>query len=249
MVLKSQREIGIMRDAGQAVGEVLQELGEELAAGMSTWDLDRLAEERLRKSGGIPTFLGYQGYPASICASINNQVVHGIPSKSQVVTDGDIVSLDIGITLNGYVGDTARTYAVGTVSEADQALIDVTREALDQAIAAARVGNRLSDIGHAVQSYVESKGFSVVRDFVGHGIGRQMHEEPQVPNYGAPGRGPRLKAGMVLALEPMVNAGTYEVEVLGDDWTVVTKDGHRSAHFEDTVAITEDGPVVLTRVA
>ena len=249
MVLKSTSEIDIMREAGQIVAEVLTELGAAAQPGVSTWDLDELAEARLREAGGIPTFKGYRGYPASICASVNEQVVHGIPSKDTILKDGDIVGIDIGVTWRGYVGDTARTFAVGQIDAASQELVAVTRESLKLAIAAAAVGNRLSDIGYAVQSYVEERGMSVVRDFVGHGIGTQMHEDPQVPNFGAPGRGLRLRPGIVLALEPMVNAGSHEVQVLQDQWTVVTRDRQRSAHFEDTVAITHDGPTVLTRAA
>lgn len=249
-ILKSEAEIAIMEEAGRIVAEVLRELGDAIAPGVSTWDLDQMAEDRLRSAGGEPTFKGYQGYPASICVSINEEVVHGIPRKDTVLEDGDIATIDIGVTWHGYVGDTARTYPVGHICEESQRLLDVTRASLEQGIAASVVGNRLSDIGHAVQRYVEDAGFNVVRDYVGHGIGARMHEEPQVPNYGEPGRGPRLKAGMCLALEPMVNAGTYEVRTLADQWTVVTQDGKRAAHFEDTIAIRPEGPpAVLTRVA
>jgi len=248
-VLKSEAEVAVMREAGQIVGRVLRELGEAVQPGASTWDLDQLAERRLREAGGVPTFKGYRGFPASICASVNEQVVHGIPRKDIVLQDGDILSIDIGVTYRGYVGDTAATFPVGTVDDESRQLMDVTRQSLEEAIQAAVVGNRLSDIGHAVQRYVEAQGFSVVRDFVGHGIGTQMHEEPQVPNFGDPGKGPRLKPGMCLAIEPMVNAGTYDVRVLDDHWTVVTRDGRRSAHFEHTIAILPEGPpMVLTRV-
>lgn len=248
-VLKSEAEIAIMREAGQIVGRVLRELGEAVRPGVSTWELDQLAERRLREAGGVPTFKGYRGFPASICASLNEQVVHGIPDRRTVLEEGDILSIDIGVTYRGYVGDTAATFPVGAIDDESRRLLDVTRQSLEEAMRAAVVGNRLSDIGHAVQRYVEAHGFSVVRDFVGHGIGTQMHEEPQVPNFGEPGKGPRLRPGLCLAIEPMVNAGTYEVRVLDDRWTVVTRDGRRSAHFEHTIAIRPDGePMVLTRV-
>lgn len=249
-VLKSEAEIAIMREAGRIVAQVLDELSELVVPGVTTWDLDAVAEEKLRAAGGIPTFKGYQGFPASICSSVNEEVVHSIPSRDTVLRQGDILSIDIGVTWRGYVGDMARTMPVGTIDEESQRLVDVTRQSLDEAIAAAVVGNRLSDIGHAVQRYVEAHGFSVVRDFVGHGIGSRMHEDPQVPNFGEPGRGPRLKPGMCLALEPMVNAGTHEVQVLDNRWTVITRDGKRSAHFEHTIAIRPEGPpTVLTRAA
>ena len=214
--------------------------------GITTASLDALAEEFIRDHDAIPAFKGYNGYPASICVSVNEEVVHGIPG-ARVLKGGDIVSIDIGVVVDGFYGDMARTYPVGEISEEAKRLISVTETALKKGIAAAVVGNRISDIGHAVQSYVEAHGMSVVRDFVGHGIGRNMHEEPQIPNFGRPGYGPRLKPGMVLAIEPMVNVGGWEVIVLSDNWTVVTADRSLSAHFEDTVAVTEGGPLILTQ--
>jgi methionyl aminopeptidase len=214
---------------------------------MTTWELDQIAEKHILKSQAKPAFKGYHGYPATICASINEEVVHGIPNRLRQVKSGDIISIDVGAIVNDYVGDAAVTLPVGEIDTEVQRLLDVTQEALNKGIENALVDNRLSDISHAVQSYVEANNFSVVRDFVGHGIGRNMHEEPQIPNYGPPGRGPRLKAGMALAIEPMVNMGTYEVETLVDNWTVVTKDKKWSAHFEHTIAITEKGPWILTK--
>jgi methionyl aminopeptidase len=214
--------------------------------GITTWDLDQAVEEFLLKQNAVPAFKGYQGYPASICASVNEVVVHGIPSREVVLEEGSIVSIDIGAFVDGFCGDSAWTYPVGEVAPEIQRLLTVAEEALFLGIDQAQVGNRLSDISHAVQSHVEAHGFSVVRDFVGHGIGRQMHEAPQIPNFGPPGRGPRLKPGMTLAIEPMVNVGGYQVEVLADNWTVVTRDKCWSAHFEHTVAVTDGGPVVLT---
>jgi methionyl aminopeptidase len=214
--------------------------------GITTWDLDRAVEEFLLKQNAVPAFKGYQGYPASICASVNEVVVHGIPSKDVVLEEGSIISIDIGAFVDGFCGDSAWTYPVGSVAPEIQKLLTVSEEALFLGIERAQVGNRLSDISHAVQRHVETHGFSVVRDFVGHGIGRQMHEAPQIPNFGPPGRGPRLKPGMTLAIEPMVNAGGYQVDVLADNWTVVTRDKCWSAHFEHTVAVTDEGPVILT---
>ena len=235
-----------MRAAGRLVGEVLTELSAQVAPGVSTADLDVLAEKLMLDAGGIPAFKGYHGYPASICASINDEVIHGIPSGRRLLKDGDIISIDVGVSLNGYFGDSAVTVPVGQVSEHAARLLRVTEESLYKAIDQVRPGSRVSDIGHVVQHHVESNGFSVVREFVGHGIGQKMHEEPQVPNYGEPGRGPRLAEGMVLAIEPMVNAGKPAVKVLGDGWTAVTRDGSLSAHFEHTVAVTSDGPRILT---
>jgi methionyl aminopeptidase len=246
IVYRSQAEIGQMRKAAELVAAILAELEAAVAPGVSTKDLDTLAEKLTRDAGAVPAFKGYRGYPATLCASVNEQVVHGIPGPKPLV-DGDIVSLDIGVKLNGYFGDSAVTVPVGSVDERTTQLLAVTREALDKAIAQARVGQRLSDIGHAVQSHVEAHGFSVVREFVGHGIGEELHEDPQVPNYGAPGRGPKLAEGMVLALEPMVAMGRPDVRVLADGWTAVTRDGSLAAHFEHTVALTADGPLVLTR--
>jgi len=235
-----------MREAGRLVGEVLTELKSRVAPGVTTADLDELAETRIRKAGAIPAFKGYHGYPATICASINDEVIHGIPSGRRVLNEGDVISIDVGASLDGYFGDSAVTLAVGQVSEAAATLLRVTDESLYKAIEAVKPGGRISDIGHAVQKHVEAYGFSVVREFVGHGIGQRMHEEPQVPNYGEPGRGPRLSEGMVVAIEPMVNAGKPAVKVLADGWTAVTRDGSLSAHFEHTVAVTADGPWILT---
>lgn len=247
IILKSERELKYLYDAGQIVARTHQEVKKALHPGVSTWELDRVAEEYILKCQAIPAFKGYNGFPATICASINEEVVHGIPSRLRQVRTGDIISIDIGAIINGYVGDAAITHPVGEIDEEVQRLLDVTQESLNRGIEKALVGNRLTDISHAVQTCVETGGFSVVRDFVGHGIGQKMHEEPQIPNYGMPGHGPRLKAGMVLAIEPMVNMGTYEVETLADNWTVVTKDRKKSAHFEHTVAVTDQGPWILTR--
>jgi len=228
------------------VGEVLTELAAAVAPGVSTADLDELAEKRIRQAGATPAFKGYHGYPATICASINDEVIHGIPSGRRVLNEGDIISIDVGASLDGYFGDSALTLPVGKISEPAAALLRVTEEALYKAIDEAKSGNRVSDIGHAVQKHVEAYGFSVVREFVGHGIGQRMHEEPQIPNYGEPGHGPRLAEGMVLAIEPMVNAGTAAVKVLADGWTAVTRDKSLSAHFEHTVAVTAGEPWILT---
>lgn len=244
--LKSPDQIERMKEAGRLVWEVHQELAKAVAPGVTTGELDALAETAIRKAGGIPTFKGYHGYPGSICASVNDEVVHGIPGK-RVLHEGDIVAIDLGITYKGWVGDSANTHAVGAVSEETARLLDVTRIALEKAIEQCYPGNRLGDVGHAVQSYAEAAGFQVVRDFVGHGVGATMHEDPQVPNFGPPGSRELLVPGMVIAVEPMVNAGTWQVRVLRDGWTVKTKDGKNSAHFEHTIAITQDGPVILTK--
>ena len=246
IVCRSAAELERMRAAGRLVGEVLTELAAHVAPGVTTADLDALAEKRIVEAGATAAFKGYHGYPATICASINDEVIHGIPSGRRVLTEGDIVSLDVGAALDGYFGDSAITVAVGQVSEGAARLLRVTEESLYKAIEQVRPGGRISDIGHAVQHHVEAYGFSVVREFVGHGIGEQMHEEPQVPNYGEPGRGPRLAEGMVLAIEPMVNAGRASVKVLADGWTAVTRDGQLSAHFEHTVAVTAGAPLILT---
>lgn len=245
IILKGRREIELMRRAGRVVAEVLAVLEKHIAPGVTTLELNRIAEEALSRRGAIPAFKGYRGFPASICVAINQEVVHGIPSLKKLA-EGDIISIDIGAIVEGYYGDAAATFPVGSVDEEKERLLKVTREALWQGIKQAVAGKRLSDISHAIQRHVESNGFSVVRDYVGHGIGREMHEDPQVPNFGPPGRGPRLRPGMTLAIEPMVNAGTHEVITLSDGWTVVTADGKPSAHFEHTVAITEEGPDVLT---
>ena len=235
-----------MRAAGRLVGEVLTALTPRVAPGVTTAELDEIAEKMITDAGAIPAFKGYHGYPATICASINEEVIHGIPSGQRVLREGDVLSIDVGASLEGYFGDSAITLPVGQVSEEAARLLTVTEEALYKAIDVAKPGGRVSDIGHAVQKHVESYGFSVVREFVGHGIGQRMHEEPQVPNYGEPGRGPRLAEGMVLAIEPMVNAGKPAVKVLADGWTAVTRDSSLSAHFEHTVAVTADGPWILT---
>jgi methionyl aminopeptidase len=246
IVCRSSAEIEQMREAGRLVGEVLSELAAAVAPGVSTADLDELAEKRIRQAGATPAFKGYHGYPATICASINEEVIHGIPSGRRVLNEGDIISIDVGASLDGYFGDSAVTLPVGPISESAASLLRVTEEALYKAIEAAKPGKRVSDIGHAVQKHVEAYGFSVVREFVGHGIGQRMHEEPQIPNYGEPGHGPRLAEGMVLAIEPMVNAGTAAVKVLADGWTAVTRDSSLSAHFEHTVAVTAGEPWILT---
>jgi methionyl aminopeptidase len=246
IVCRSAAELERMREAGRLVGEVLTELASLVAPGVTTADLDEVAEKRIRRAGASPAFKGYHGYPATICASINEEVIHGIPSGRRVLNEGDVISLDVGVSLDGYYGDSAITLPVGQVSEQAAMLLRVTEESLYKAIERVKVGARVSDIGHAVQQHVEAYGLSVVREFVGHGIGQRMHEEPQVPNYGEPGRGPRLAEGMVLAIEPMVNAGKPAVKVLADGWTAVTRDSSLSAHFEHTVAVRADGPWILT---
>lgn len=245
IVLKTRREIEQMRQSGRIVAEVLDILAERVAPGVTTAELDRLAETECLKRKAKPAFKGYGGFPFSICASPNEKVVHGFADNKPLV-EGDILSIDFGVVYGGFYGDAAVTLPVGRISAENERLIRVTRESLDEAIRAAGSGGRLSDLSHAVQSYVEREGFSVVREFVGHGIGRQLHESPQVPNFGRPGQGARLKPGMVLAIEPMINAGRPEVKVLADGWTAVTIDGRPSAHFEHTVAITDDGVEILT---
>ncbi len=246
IVCRSLAELEKMRAAGKLVGQVLTALAAKVAPGVTTGDLDAIAEGLILDAGAIPAFKGYHGYPATICASVNDEVIHGIPSGQRVLNAGDVISIDVGAALGGYYGDSAVTLPVGPVSEEAATLLRVTDESLYKAIAAVKPGGRISDIGHAVQKHVEAHGFSVVREFVGHGIGQQMHEEPQVPNYGEPGRGPRLAEGMVIAIEPMVNAGKPQVKVLSDGWTAVTRDHSLSAHFEHTVAVTADGPWILT---
>ena len=245
IILKSPEEVGKIERAGRIVAEVLQELKEQVKPGVTTLDLDRIAEEGIRKRGGLPAFKGYRGFPATLCASVNNEIVHGIPSK-RVLQEGDIIGLDLGAVVDGYYGDAAITVAVGAIPPEVQHLVRVTEESLYRGIEQMKAGNRLSDVSNAVQTHVEAAGYSVVKDFVGHGIGQSLHEEPQLPNFGKPGQGPRLRAGMVLAIEPMVNMGKDGVRVLGDHWTAVTEDGSLSAHFEHTVAVTEAGPVILT---
>ncbi|MHB1414750.1 MAG: type I methionyl aminopeptidase [Chloroflexota bacterium] len=246
IVIKSEEELGVMRDAGRVVATTLEALRREVKPGVSTGHLDALARSMAESQGATPSFLGYNGFPASLCASINDEVVHGIPSPQRTLREGDIISLDFGVIYRGLQGDAAITVAVGRVSETARKLIEVTERALYEGIERALAGNRLSDISAAIQRYAEGQGFAVVRQYVGHGIGRAMHEEPQIPNFGPPGRGPLLKPGMVLALEPMINVGTFETKVLDDNWTVVTTDGSLSAHFEHTVAVTAEGPQILT---
>ena len=247
IILKSEREINYLRDAGRIVAETHQEVKKAIKPGVTTLDLDKIAEEYIKSRGAIPAFKGYHGFTGNICASVNEEVVHGIPGLKKLKS-GDNVSIDIGAVINGYNGDAAITVPVGEIDAEVQKLLDVTEESLYKGIEQAIVGNRLSDISHAVQIHAEEQGFGVVRDYVGHGIGRNMHEDPQVPNFGSPGRGPRLKSGMTLAIEPMVNLGTYEVETLDDGWTVVTLDGKRSAHFEHSIAITDGKPEILTKL-
>ena len=247
IIIKSQKEIEIMREAGKIVAETHEILRSAITPGISTLELDKIAEENIRKYNAIPSFKGYGGFPGSICASINEEVVHGIPG-SKIIKEGDIISIDIGACYKGYHADAAKTHAVGIISEEDRKLIEVTKESFYEGLKFAKLGCRLSDISHAIQTHVEKNNFSVVRDLVGHGVGKQLHEDPQIPNYGSPGKGPKLKEGMVLAIEPMVNAGKFHVKMLGDGWTIVTIDSKKSAHYEHTIAITEDGPLILTRL-
>lgn len=243
--IRTPQEIAKIRKSSSLVARALRKVREAIRPGITTAELDRIAEETIRRGGGVPAFKGYRGFPASLCVSVNEEVVHGIPGRRRL-KEGDIVSLDLGVLMDGYYGDAAITVPVGEVSELAKRLLQVTEEALYRGIEKARAGNRLFDISHAIQRWVEAAGFSVVRDFVGHGIGRALHEEPQVPNFGPPNQGPRLDVGMVLAIEPMVNTGTWRVRVLENGWTVVTADGGLSAHFEHTVAITEGGPEILS---
>ena len=245
--LKNAGEIDRMRAAGRIVAEILDALETKVAPGVSTWDLDQLAERLIHEKGARPAFKGYRGFPAVLCTSLNHEVVHGIPSKKRLLVEGDLLKLDFGVVVDGFFGDAARTVPVGRISKAARSLSDATRASLEAGIRAMVPGNRVGDIGHAVQSTVEPLGFSVVRDFVGHGIGRRLHEAPQVPNYGRPGTLELLRPGMVLAVEPMVNAGTASVDVLDDDWTAVTVDGKLSSHWEHTILVTDQGPEVLTR--
>ena len=245
--LKNASQLELMRKAGRIVAETLELVREHAKPGVTTLDLDRIAEKYIRSQGAIPAFKGYNGFPATLCTSVNEQVVHGIPSLRNL-DSGDIISIDCGAHIEGFFGDSAITLIIGEVDEETERLLKVTEESLMMGIAQARLGNRLYDVSHAVQKHVEANRFSVVRDYVGHGIGRAMHEDPQIPNFGKPGRGPRLEVGMALAIEPMVNMGTHEVQTLKDRWTVVTKDNLPSAHFEHTVAITENGPEILTRL-
>ncbi|SHS94682.1 Methionine aminopeptidase Map [Mycobacteroides abscessus subsp. abscessus] len=246
IICKTPREIEIMREAGRIVALTHQELKKHIVPGITTKELDKVAEAFIRKHDAIPSFKGYNGFTGSICASVNEELVHGIPGN-RVLNNGDIISIDIGAEYNGYHGDSAWTYAVGSIDEETKRLLDVTEESLYKGLNEAKPGDRLSNISHAIQTYVEANGFSVVREYVGHGIGQDLHEDPQIPHYGPPNKGPRLKPGMVLAVEPMVNAGSRYVKTLADDWTVVTVDGRRCAHFEHTIAITETGFEILTK--
>ena len=246
VVLKTSRELKAMRDAGRISSRALKLAGEAVEPGVSTLEIDRIVRKYIEEQGATPSFLNYGGFPASACISVNDVVIHGIPRKNQILKQGDIVSIDVGAFYEGFHGDNAWTFPCGEVSKEAQALMDVTRESLFEGINAARPGNRLGDIGSAVQRYVEARGYSVERDFVGHGVGAELHEDPSVPNYGTPGRGVRLLPGMTIAIEPMVNQGVHTVETLSDNWSVVTSDGKLSAHFEHTIAITPDGPVILT---
>ncbi len=246
IVLKTNRELSLMREACRISAGALRVAGEAVQPGVTTEEIDRIAYEYIIKQGAKPNFLNYNGFPATACISINDEVIHGIPSKKRVIKEGDIVSIDLGAVLDGYNGDNAATFAAGKISPEAERLINTTRESLYKGIEAAVAGGRIGDISSAVQTYCEERGFSVVRDFVGHGIGAKLHEDPSVPNYGTPGRGVRLLPGMTLAIEPMINMGGYEVRQLSDGWTIKTRDGGLSAHFEHTVAITADGPKILT---
>ena len=246
IVLKTSRELKFMREAGKVSSRALKLAGEMVEPGVSTWEIDRAVRRYIEEQGAKPTFLGYGGFPASACISVNDVVIHGIPHKGKIIKQGDIVSIDIGATFEGFVGDNAWTFPCGEVSHEAQSLMDATRESLFEGIKAATAGNRIGDVGSAVQRYAEARGYSVVRDFVGHGVGAKMHEDPSVPNYGTPGRGVRLLPGMTIAIEPMINQGVKEVKTLADGWTTVTADGKLSAHFEHSVAITPEGPVILT---
>lgn len=245
IIRKSQAEIEKMARAGAVVRECLELMGREVKPGVTTGELDRLAEEFIRSKGGLPTFKGYRGFPGSICASPNDMVVHGIPGKVRL-HEGDILGVDVGVTMEGYIADAAYTFPVGKISKEAQELLRVTEESLWKGIAECKIGNRVGDISHAVQTHAEAHGYSVVESMVGHGVGQQMHEDPQVPNFGPPHQGPELREGMVIAIEPMVNMGTKRVRTKADYWTQVTADGKPSVHFEHTVALTEDGPFVLT---
>lgn len=247
IVIKTARELSKMKDAGRISSRALRLAGEAVEPGVTTLEIDTIVRKYIEEQGAKPSFLGYGGFPGSACISINNEVIHGIPSKKRVLKKGDIVSIDIGAYFEGFHGDNAWTFPCGEVSVEAQAIMDVTRESLFEGIKQAKAGNRIGDIGNAVQRYAEARNYSVVRDFVGHGVGAKLHEEPSVPNFGTPGRGVRLLPGMTIAIEPMINAGTHRVKVLADKWTTVTVDGRLSAHFEHSVAITPDGPVILTK--
>lgn len=246
VTIKSEHEIELMREAGRILAIVHDEMAKIIRPGISTMDINRKGEEVIRSYNCIPSFLNYNGYPASICVSVNDEVVHGIPDKKRILQEGDIVSLDAGVIYKGYHSDSARSHAVGQISEEDQRLMDITKQSFFEGMKFAREGNHLFEISKAIQNFVEDNGYSVVRDLVGHGIGKNLHEEPQVPNFKPIGRGMKLRAGMTLAIEPMVNAGAYEVWVLEDDWTVVTRDSQKSAHYENTVLITDGEPELLS---
>lgn len=245
IVLKTRREIDLMREAGRIAARALKLAGEAVAPGVTTAEIDAMARKYIEKQGAVPSFLNYNGFPAAACISINHEVIHGIPSRNRVIQEGDLVSIDLGATLNGFVGDNAATFMAGNVSEEAERLCQTTQESLVAGLQMAVAGNRLGDIGHAVQKYCESRGFSVVRDYTGHGVGKKLHEDPSVPNYGTPGRGVRLLPGMTIAVEPMVNEGVARIDQLQDGWTVVTADGKLSAHFEHTIAITKDGECLI----
>ena len=247
VTIKSEREIGLMREAGRILAATHEELEKALKPGISTWEIDRLGEEIIRSYGCVPSFKNYRGYPASICISVNDEVVHGIPSKKRILDEGDIVSLDAGVIYRGYHSDAARTHGVGQISPEAGQLIEVTKQCFFEGIKYAKTGNHLNDISTAIQTYAERFGYGVVRDLVGHGIGTHLHEDPEVPNFARKRKGIRLQPGMTLAVEPMINAGRYEVRWLDDDWTVITKDGSLSAHYENTILITEEGPEILSR--
>ena len=246
VVLKTKRELDLMREACRISANALKEAGKAVEPGVSTKEIDDIVRKYIQKQGATPSFLGYGGFPASACISVNDVVIHGIPSKKQILKKGDIVRVDVGAFIGGYHGDNAYTFACGDISKEAQALLDATKESLYEGIKAAIAGNRVGDIGNAVQTYAEARNYSVVRDFVGHGVGAKLHEDPSVPNYGTPGRGVRLLPGMTIAIEPMITAGKYDVKVLDDDWTTVTVDGSLAAHFEHSIAITPDGPVIMT---
>ena len=248
ITIKSEREIELMKVAGRIVGLAHQEVAKHIKPGITTLEIDRIVEEVVRDNDAIPSFKGYGGFPGSACTSVNEQVVHGIPSRKVKLKDGDIISVDIGAQYKGYHGDSAWTYQVGEISDEKKQLMEVTKQSLFEGLKYAKAGNHLSDVSHAIQVYAESFGYGVVRDFVGHGLGKQLHEDPQIPNYGLPGKGPILKAGMTVAIEPMINMGRKEVKVLRDNWTTVTIDKKPSAHYEHSILITEDGYVILTTV-
>ena len=246
IIIKTPHEIDLMRQAGKITAGARTIARQMIEPGVTTLQIDKEVHRFIKKSGAVPSFLGYGGFPASACISVNNVVIHGIPSKKQILKSGDIVSVDVGAFIGGFHGDNAYTYACGDISKEARALLDATKESLYEGIKQAKAGNRIGDIGNAVQSYAEARSYSVVRDFVGHGVGAKLHEDPSVPNYGTPGRGVRLMPGMTIAIEPMITAGGYAVKVLDDDWTTVTADGSLAAHFEHTIAITPDGPVIMT---